>query len=73
MGRKRKKTRRDVAEVARSVVEQAIGEPLAEAVGDAAPSNIQDTEPDDEGTTEADGSAQSSTRAGSTTKGKRSC
>lgn len=28
MGKKKKKTRRDTAEIARSVVEQAIGEPL---------------------------------------------
>lgn len=28
MGKQRKKTRRDTAEIARSVVEQAIGEPL---------------------------------------------
>ena len=36
MGKHKKKTRRDTAEIARSVVEQAIGEKLTPREGDAA-------------------------------------
>ncbi len=43
MGKQRKKTRRDVAEIALAVVEKAIGEKLA---GKPKPEPIEETEPD---------------------------
>lgn len=43
MGKQRKKTRRDVAEIALSVVEQAIGEKLA---GKPKPKPIEEPKPD---------------------------
>ena len=49
MGKKKKKTRRDTAEIARSVVEQAIGESLTpredeEFQGEQAPTSLGPTE-----------------------------
>lgn len=43
MGKQHKKTRRDVAEIALSVVEQAIGEKLA---GTAKPEQVEESKPD---------------------------
>lgn len=43
MGKQRKKTRRDVAEIAMSVVEQAIGEKLA---GTPEPDQTEESKPD---------------------------